>query len=413
MFGLGGGGVSRWIAVPILILIAGASSGQDTSFGAAMTGGEANVNVRYRYEHVDQDSFDENANASTARLRLNYLSGTWSRWKVFGELDYVGHLFFDDFNSGAGTSPDKTNYPVVADPEGADLNQLYAEYQGQPADLRVRLGRQRILLDNQRFVGNVGWRQNEQTYDAISVFASAAENVDINYAWVANVNRIFGDTVPAGDEESSTHLLNAHYQRSQALGLGAYAYYLDGKDTPATSGLTLGFRATGQWSPGSVSLDWVAEYARQSDAANAPVDFDADYLHASLGWNVSSTLKIGAAYESLGGDDSRPGAAFRTPLATLHAFQGWADLFVVTPDAGIVDIYLSAYLLLGQWKWLARIHQYEAESGNNDFGKELNFAVSRKFGNHYELLFKAAAFNSDDAAYPDTSKAWLMFSANF
>jgi len=33
---------------------------------------------------------------------------------------------------------------------------------------------------------------------------------------------------------------------------------------------------------------------------------------------------LSVSAESLGGDDTISGGAFRTPLATLHAFQGWA-----------------------------------------------------------------------------------------
>ena len=51
-----------------------------------------------------------------------------------------------------------TNYPVVADPEGTDLNQFYVQY-AAPAGTTVRLGRQRIKLDTERFVGSVAWRQ--------------------------------------------------------------------------------------------------------------------------------------------------------------------------------------------------------------------------------------------------------------
>ena len=153
-----------------LAMLAVDASAQDAQqgFADALTTGKAHVNLRYRYERVDQDNFSENADASTLRFRLNYATGSWKRWTGFGEFDYIGEIFIDDFNSGAGTSPDRTQYPVVADPQGADLNQLYLDYQpGEKA--RLRFGRQRINLDNQRYVGGVGWRQNEQTYDGFNL----------------------------------------------------------------------------------------------------------------------------------------------------------------------------------------------------------------------------------------------------
>ena len=122
--------------------------------GAAITSGKVGVNVRARYERVDQDGIPDDADAVTARLRLNYRTGPWNGWSGFAEYDHVFHML-DDFNSGGGTSPGKGQYPVVADPDGSDLNQLYLDYQANDAT-KVRVGRQRILLDNQRFVGGVG-----------------------------------------------------------------------------------------------------------------------------------------------------------------------------------------------------------------------------------------------------------------
>ncbi len=71
---------------------------------------------------------------------MNYKSGGWRGWTDFGEFDYVGHFLFKAFNSGGGTSPGRVEYPVVADPKGADLNQLYLDYNGI-VRMRVRLGR--------------------------------------------------------------------------------------------------------------------------------------------------------------------------------------------------------------------------------------------------------------------------------
>ncbi len=49
---------------------------------------------------------------------------------------------------------------------------------------------------------------------------------------------------------------------------------------------------------------------------------------------------LGVGYELLGSDDGV--AAFQTPLATLHKFNGFADQFLVTPAGGLQDIYFYA-----------------------------------------------------------------------
>ena len=69
----------------------------------------------------------------------------------------------DNYNDGLNG---KTRYPVIADPDNTELNQLYVMY-APSAAIRLTLGRQRINYDNQRFFGASSWRQNEQTFDAL------------------------------------------------------------------------------------------------------------------------------------------------------------------------------------------------------------------------------------------------------
>lgn len=378
----------------------------------ALTAGKAHVNLRYRYEHVDQDNFSENADASTLRFRLNYATGSWKRWSGFGEFDYIGELFIDDFNSGAGTSPDRTQYPVVADPEGADLNQLYLDYQPGEAT-RLRFGRERINLDNQRFVGGVGWRQNEQTYDGFGLTTKALPKTELIYHYVTQVNRIYGERSTSGKDDENTHLLNARIALTDAWSLTPYAYYIDSDDTPAASTMTAGTRATGSIAVGGGSIALVAEYATQSDTANAPVDFRADFYLVDAMWVLKNGLSLGIAFESLGGDETVAGAAFRTPLATLHLFQGWADQFLTTPDAGIDDVYATIKYGFAKWNLQATWHDFSAQAGNASWGTEFDFSAVRALGDRYSVQLKGAIFDADSSSYVDVDKYWLMLSADF
>ncbi len=383
------------------------------SLTEAVVAGDANLNLRYRYEFVDQEGFDENANASTLRIRLNYLTGQWKNWSGFVEMDYVGEVIVNDFNSGAGTSSEnRDQYPVVADPKGTDLNQLYLDYKASD-EATLRFGRQRILLDNQRFVGGVGWRQNEQTFDAASLQFDGWSNTKLFYSYVGNVNRIFGSTVPAGDHNMDTHLLNAEIGLTQDWSIIPYAYLIDNEDSPASSTTTFGARFAGKTSLSGGSLSFVAEVATQSEAANAPIAYSAGYYLLDVNWALSNGLSLGLGYESLGGDSNEAGKAFRTPLATLHLFQGWADQFLVTPGAGIDDIYFKAKYSIDKWQLQAIYHDFSAESGSANFGSEIDLAGSRKLSDRYSLLLKAAFFASDNASYNDTTKLWLMLTAAF
>jgi hypothetical protein len=397
------------LALAIAAVAPAQEAGQDKDFGAAIAGGDANVMLRYRYEFVDQASFAEDANASTLLMRLNYKTDNWNSWSGFLEFDHVMEVLVNDFNSGAGTSsPRRDQYPVVADPKGPDLNQLY--FQWNPNDSwQNRIGRQRINLDDQRFVGGVGWRQNEQTYDSVSFAYKGFEKTNVFYSYVNNVNRIFGSTVPAGDHRQDTHLLNASFSQVENWKFVGYAYLIDNEDAPAFSTSTFGARATGKIKAGDHSFDLLGELATQSDNGNNPASFDTGYYRLQGIWSLNA-FSAGIGLESLGSDN---GQGFRTPLATLHAFNGWADQFLATPGAGLEDLYIRGGYKPGKWNLQLIYHDFSAETGGEDYGTEINFAASRPLGDGYTLLLKLADFRADNVAFQDTTKFWVMLTAKY
>ena len=398
----------HWVVVAATLCAASAwAEGDDVA--AAITAGKASLDLRYRYEFVDQDTFSRNANASTLRVRLNYQTAAWQSWSGFIEFDQVIEVIADNFNSGAGTSgPGRNVYPVVADPDGADLNQLYFQY--APGDAwTARIGRQRILLDDHRFVGNVGWRQNEQTYDSLSFKYRGFRNTEVFYSYVTNVNRIYGDGVPAGDDDQDTHLLNVNVGIAEGWKLIGYAYLIDSDDTPAFSTNTFGARVSGAVTRGDNRFELLGELATQSDSANNPASFDTSYYRLQGTW-THKLFSAGVGLESLGSDN---GQGFRTPLATLHAFNGWADQFLTTPGTGLEDLYVNFGYKPAKWNLQFVYHDFSAESGSGDFGSELDLSAGRKLTDRYSLLFKAALFNADSAAYVDTNKFWVMLTAGF
>ncbi len=405
--------LTGFLSATALLLAAPFAAAEDgNTLASAVKSGKAGINVRARYEHVDQDNVSEKADALTARLRLNYTTGAWKGWSAFAEYDHVFHLL-SDFNSGAGTSPDKGQYPVVADPKGSDLNQLFLSYKLND-DSVIRVGRQRILLDNQRFVGGVGWRQNEQTYDGLTLTTKALANTKLQYSYVGYVRRIFGQTVSGGKNNVDTHLLNARVDLGEGWALTPYYYYIDNQDVPAFSTGTAGARLAGGFAAGDAGeIKLVAEVATQSDAANNPVSYDAQYVHVDAAWVMDNGLTVGIAYESLGGDSSVSGASFRTPLATLHKFQGWADRFLATPAEGINDVFATVKYKAGRWNLTGMYHDFSAESGSGDFGTEIDLSAGTKISDHYSILFKGAFFSGDSASYPDTNKFWIMLVASY
>lgn len=381
---------------------------------SAITSGKATIAGRYRYEHVDQDNDLKNANASTLRLRLNYRTGQWQGWSAFGEFDHVFHVLVDDFNSGSGTSPNRGDYSVVADPEGSDLNQMYFDYDSG-RDWSARIGRQRILLDNQRFVGGVGWRQNEQTYDALTFNTKAISKTTLSYSYLSQVRRIFGQTVDAGKAHLNGHLLNAKISVTDSFSVTPYFYQLDYASDHANSTSTFGVRLAGDVKAGDGKVSYLAEFASQFDAGDNPISYDADYMHLNGAWSMENGLSLGLGYESLGADSS-VGTAFRTPLATLHAFNGWADQFLATPNAGLDDVYVTVGFKAGKWSLTGVYHDFSSDLGSDDYGDEFDLSAGRSLGERYGILVKGAFFGHDSSsplATVDTSKFWVMLTASY
>ena len=396
---------------------------QDTeaqSLADAIKSGDATVGFRYRYEYVSDDNpglTDDTAHASTLRLRMNYRTAPYRKLTAFGEFDYIGEILLNDFNNLSG-DPGRSDYPVVADPKGPDLNQLYLDYDPNE-NTKIRAGRQRILLDNQRFVGGVGWRQNEQTYDGVTLNMKAGGNTEFKYSFINQVRRITGSAVSSGRHRVDAHLLNAKVNLGSDWDVTPYYYLLDyqdpGQNNPPNGNLssgTFGVRATGDVSVGSNTFAVVGEFARQTDIGDNPVSYDASYLHLTATYALKNGVSLGLGFESLGGDSVVQGASFRTPLATLHAFQGWADKFLTTPGAGVEDLYLTVKGKAGKWNLTGVYHDFSAEASSADWGTEFDISAARPLNDQIGLLLKAAFYDADQHS-ADTTKFWVMFTGSY
>lgn len=373
----------------------------------AVKSGSASLGFRYRLESVDQDGFSKNATASTLRTRLGFTTAVYNGWSLAIEVDDLSYLGDDDFNN---TRNGQTMYPVVADPSGTDTNQLYLKYAGEV--IGAKLGRQRINLDNQRFIGGVGWRQNEQTYDAFLLSTQGTDNLSVAYAYINRIARIFGPEpgTPAPTLDSNSHVLHVDYKAGDAGKLSAYAYLLDVENAAAVSNRTVGVRYTNVYKRDAFSVPFTLEFARQADYGDNPASYSANYYVAELGLKFES-FGVLIANEVLEGDQSA-GTAFITPLATLHKFQGWADKFLATPAGGIDDRYVTLTANLVGNGINVTWHNFESDVGSVDYGSELDLSVSRKLTDNLGLLLKYADYDADTFS-ADTRKLWLMLTVSF
>jgi len=398
------------------------------TFTGALTGGTVTANLQARYENVDQPRPVsgprlKEANAATLRLRLGYET---AEYMGFGGLVQIEHISANDaYNSKVNG---RTNYSVVADANVTELNQAYLSYSGVP-QTRLKFGRQLIRLDNDRWIGNVVWRQNHQTYDGFTAVNRSLPDTTITAGILTNVNRVFSDA--SIDNLGNGAFLGNHHMRSPIFnvnykGLGfaevvGYGYFLDYDPSArafgrANSTRTVGAKIKGDAPMGDNKLLYAAEYARQSDYKDNPIDFTAHYTLLEGGVDVKvAEFKLG--YELLSGNGKQ---SLSTPLATLFAFNGWADVFLVTPKNGLRDIYVNARTTVAGIVLGADYHDFKADHGGNKYGREYDLIATKAINKTYSVGSRYAHFKADSAvdhvncpACIDTNKFWVYGAMNF
>jgi len=400
---------SFW-TIGLFIIVSASAGGSlaiagDSTHSIPHTGirdGRVWIDARYRYEFVDQANKPKDANASTLRVRARVESGFFHGFRVGVEGEFVVNLGPEDFNN---TINGKTEYPVVADVQSAEVDQAYLESHHIPGVVLLG-GRYRKNLDNLRYVGSVVWRQNDQTFDGATATITAVPGVTVWYGYIGNVNRIVSDRSPVGNINSNVHLVNI---KSRPLPIGTltgYTYLMDFFDVAqfpfsnaSYGGFLKGTRPLGH----GLTFNYRLEYARQTDYGNQPIDYAVNYVRVApgLSWSGFTTTLI---YELLGSDDGV--AAFQTPLATGHIFNGFADVFLVTPPTGLQDYFvdvrykapkidgrfgfLSGLLLIGQY------HEFRSDVGKINYGSEFDFYALLPLHEGWYTQFKYANYQAED-----------------
>jgi hypothetical protein len=378
-------------------------------------GGAVKFDFNYRWENVDRDAgADKTANANTIRTRIGVLSPKFYGFQGFAEYEGT-HAMQNDYNDGRNNKP---VFSIVPDPAQNELNQLWISYSA--FDTVIKGGRQRIKFDDDRFIGNVGWRQLETTFDSVLVTNKSLKNLTVNAGYIGNVQTFLSTT-----ENIDAPILNVNYKLGNYGNLIGYGYWLDYREpeNAAKSSQTYGLRLDGATPKmyEHYKLLYTAEWSYQQDYQHSPVEYEAHRFNF-MGGLTAYFVTFQGAVEQLNG--SGKNQRFSTPLGTNHAFQGFADLFLNTPDNGIRDVSAtaSAKLLDDSLTVSAVYHDFTDDTGNQNYGDEWNFQAVKKFGKHYSVLAKYAYYSADSSdgylgtgasTNTDTQRIWLQGNVSF
>jgi Alginate export len=384
--------------------------------------GKPLTSFRLRYENVDQDGFQQQvsapttpvspnkkldtANAFTLRSLIGWQTAPFHNFSFAAQITDV-HSFTDDYNDRRHnlTDPGNNNYANIVDPTYTDINQLYVDWTGIK-NTKLRLGRQQLNLDNVRFIGDIGFRQNMQVFDGVSVLNKSIPDTEIFVAHFDKVRQINTEL-----RSGNIDIINAKYRISPSESLVGYGYFIDvanlsqngtnatsptAASTTALGGNGLGFsqdfKKTATTDASSktfgirldgvrkVSDDWkvlyTAEYAKQDDYAGGSPLIDAHYFKLG-GGAVYDVWSLRIDHEVLSSNNGK--YAFQTPLGTNHLFQGWADVFLVTPRQGIEDTFVTFAGSIEKAKLYAEYHVFKSDEKFQSIGK-----LSDKYGTEFD-----------------------------
>lgn len=368
----------------------------------ALRDGQWLADMRTRYEFVQQDGTDRDAHANTLRLRGGYKTGSFHGFSALAELELITHIGAPRFDDGV---EGRTAYPEVGDPDDEAVNRLFLNYDNGEGS-GFTLGRFRLAFDNERFIGRADFRQNDMTYDGVTVTHAPLDGLRLDYAYINQVNRPSGTHADTGKFEGDIHLLHAAYDIAPQASLAAYGYLLGLEDHAVTlASQTYGLRLDGRYPLEGPALLYTLEVAVQRDYAGNPIDYEATYYHISPGIAYGpASYRLG--YEVLGGDEA---LSFRTPLSAAYGHNGWADMLNAPPPEGLRDLYASIDFrppALEGTRISMQVHDYASERGGIHYGHEWGAGIERQLTPRWAVGARYADYHADRFGV-DTVKGWL------
>lgn len=397
-----------------------------TNTATSTAASESGIDGAFRVRSANIEFNGNIGESITAKARLNAGHAINERLFTFLQVDHVED-FLEENHSTVLLVNDN---PLITDTPGTELNQAFFRYQLEEQSLT--LGRQALTFGSERFIGDIDFWQNDQTFDGVLFSADLFSASNIKYAYVNNVNRIFGDEAdetldrrdirfdalngqrPAaelGNHRLDGNFLHLELKEWDYVEFSAYGYTIHNFDFPEASNRTFGASGNFRYKPGSVKYTGTLEYAAQKKQQSAVDEWIPYYLaEFGLGWQK---LDVSMRWEVL---DDREGESFDTPLASRHEFQGWADQFLITPVGGVEDRSLRINWTPRPWQLDLRYHQFRSAADNNRvFGDEVDLDLIFRPTREHEIKLRYANFRPEpnQTITPDRVKAlFISYSYN-
>jgi len=370
-----------------------------------------NSRLRYGYANFGAPGVSA-ANLLSLRNRFGFQTDSIAGFKFLAEGEHTWVLTkTSNYRAFPGAAP--ANKALIADPDSIDLNRLQVAYTADTIDTTITVGRQHIKFDDGRFFGLVGWRQNDQTFDAVILQNQSIQDLTFTYGYFNQVNRIFGNNAPVVPLErwnGDSHIFRTEYTGIENNTLRSFAYLLNFANSAVNSTDTYGMELEGHTIINDNDpLKYLFTAAMQEDAGANPVNYQEYYLRGQLGIHREE-CNYGIGLERFTSDTGA--GRFRMPLGTNHKFNGYADAFLITPVGGLMDYYSWVGAKACGFTHTVTLHHFASDRGNNSLGWEVDYVAARKLNDRTRLLLKVAYL---DGAGPqqDITRTTLQLDYSF
>ena len=381
------------------------------SLAQDFAGGQLWIELRPRWNHIEESDKPETTYGGTVRAIAGWRSSPWHGMRATIEgihANHWGEKHFNDDPANIAGSP----YPLLPDPRHTGLNRAFLEITG-PEGLAARFGRQRLALDNQRWVSDNDFRQIPQLFDGATVEYTGLPAARLTAGFYSRVRSTSGAT-----DDLRLAVLNAAWNPRPDHSVGAFAYFHDQPGSAPFTGFqdesyrVQGVRAegvAGRW--GAIEIPYIAELARQRPFADGDARIDARYWRLGAGLSTGHWL-VRADYEVRGSNEGLYG--LQIPLTDFYAFNGWTLKWFTAPREGLRDGWVTGRWAVGKLVLYGELHRFDSDFGSLDLGRELDVGATWEVLPNAVLRLQHARYDSGSGRdYPEIRKTWLTLSYTY
>ncbi|MEO8102670.1 MAG: alginate export family protein [Betaproteobacteria bacterium] len=386
-----------------------AAPGMILKLSESIANGHLLLEVRPRYAEITETVKPEKTAVWTVRTTLGWQTAPFHDLRLTAQYIYTGTIGSGEYNGDPARNASSA-YPLLPDPPHSGINQAYADYTGLPAT-RLRLGRQILRIDDQRFISDVDFRQTPQVFDGVMLTNTALPETEIQLGEFRRIRTVLGRLNPL-----RLHILHVAWNPLPEHSLAAYGYWHDQAATGSQTGFAnsaqriAGAHAEGGFALGEVLRGmYYLGYARQARIGGGDARIKADYSRVGVGVQTTGASIWGVRLDHEVKGSNRGVYGFQTPLTDFYAFNGTALQYTSTPREGLRDTWFTARGHLDRLECFVEAHRFRSDFGGLALGREFDASVSWPFTHSLNAKLQHARFRAGDGARVknDVDKTWL------